>query len=895
MQAPTPELIQEYSDYERRIGVERIRIGCCLAMGMLPLGSIVDLFLYPKRDLGVYFFIRVMGSLAMLPLLLVVNTSWGSRFHRLLGVILAIIPAGTMVVLIFKIGTAASPYYAGLNLVLLAVGFVLQWTFWQSMSAVGAVLLMYAVLGVYPGFQSGDGGQFFSNFYFLALTGVIVVVGNTWTSRLRWREFQLRTEVDASRRALEISNQRLLELDQLKGRFFANISHELRTPLTLLLVPLERLSAQPEFKADPAVRELLDTMHANGMRLLKLINDLLDLVRLDAGKMSLKLVSIDVHRFFPGLLQSVRGVALDKSITLVNRLDPAMEFVDGDPDRLEKVFLNLLFNAVKFTPAGGKIELAGHVEDDQAIFEVIDTGVGIPKEQLGYVFERFWQGDSSPQRKYQGAGIGLALVRELVQAHGGEVNARSAPGQGTAMTVRLPLRNSAPVQSPRVGGVAPIPAPPVTDSVQFANDVAVNAITETNAGVVESLYRRAELFPGIASLRESLRPTTTFGGRRRPKVLVADDEPDMLRFLRMQLAEDYEVIEAVDGEQALALARQYQPEAIVCDMMMPEKDGVQVCQALRAESLTRSIPFLMLTARADDETKVNALTAGSNDFLTKPFSSAELRLRLKNLVDASDLQRAVLWQNRKLEAALEQVKDSETQLVQSEKLASLGRLAAGIIHEINNPLNYARTALYVLKQKGPELPESSRADFADSVSDIEDGLKRVTTIVSDLRGFTHPQGGPVGDVEVGAVVARTLRMFSSELDGSVKVVVDLPEDLAVVAEPNRLVQVLINLVQNAIDATKAKKAEGHCPEIRIYSLVDENVVRVIVRDNGSGISKKNLDKIFEPFFTTKDVGSGTGLGLSICYRLMNEFGGRISVDSEEGSYAEFALEFPRPA
>ena len=860
MQAPTPELVQAYSDYERRLGVERIRIGCCLAMGMLPLGSIVDLFLYPQQNLGGYFFVRVMGSLAMLPLLLVVNTSWGSRFHRFLGVVLAIIPAGTMVVLIYKIGTSASPYYAGLNLVLLAVGFVLQWTFWQSMSAVGAVLLMYGGLGIYPGYPPGAGGQYFCNFYFLALTGVIVVVGNTWTSRLRWREFQLRTEVDASRRALEISNQRLLELDQLKGRFFANISHELRTPLTLLLVPLERLSGQPQFQGDPAVRELLDTMHANGMRLLKLINDLLDLVRLDAGKMSLKVVSIEVHQFFPGLLQSVRGVAQDKSINLVNRLDPAMEYVDGDPDRLEKVFLNLLFNAVKFTPAGGKIELAGYVEGDQAVFEVIDTGVGIPKEQLGFVFERFWQGDSSPQRKYQGAGIGLALVRELVQAHGGEVNAKSAPGQGTAMTVRLPLRNSA--EAPRKKVEVTVPAPiSASELAQNANDIAVNAITETNAGVVESLYRRAELFPGIASLRDSLRPTATFGGRRRPKVLVADDEPDMLRFLRMQLMDDYEVIEAVDGEQALALARQYQPEAIVCDMMMPEKDGVQVCQALRSDGLTRSIPFLMLTARADDETKVNALTAGSNDFLTKPFSSAELRLRIKNLVDASDLQRAVLWQNRKLEAALEQVKESETQLVQSEKLASLGRLAAGIIHEINNPLNYARTALYVLKQKGPELPETSRADFADSVADIEDGLKRVTTIVSDLRGFTHPQGGPVGDVEVAAVVTRMLRMFSSELDGSVKVTVDLSDDLMVMAEPNRLIQVLINLVQNAIDSTKSKKIEGHTPAIRIYSLVDENTVRVIVRDNGSGISKKNMDKIFEPFFTTKDVVIGDGVGL----------------------------------
>ncbi|HTI69204.1 MAG TPA: ATP-binding protein [Candidatus Limnocylindria bacterium] len=898
MNPASPDLIRAYSEYERRLGVERIRIGCYLAMGVLPLGSVVDIFIYHDRNLRAFFMTRLLGSVAMLPLLGVVNTAWGSRFHRVLGVILALIPAGTMAFLIYKIGDATSPYYAGLNLVLLAVGFVLQWTFWQSLSAVGLMLCMYGVLGVWPGFEAGRGGHYFNNFYFLVLTGLIVVVGNTWTSRLRWREFQLRSEVDASRRELEISNRRLMELDQLKGRFFANISHELRTPLTLLLVPLERIAMQPEFQADPTVRELLDTMHANGMRLLKLINDLLDLVRLDAGKMSLHPVPIDVHRFFPGLLQSVRGIAQEKSIQMVCRIDPQMESIRADTDKLEKVFLNLLFNAVKFTSAGGKIELVGRLEDGEAIFEVVDTGVGIPSEQLAYVFERFWQGDSSPQRKYQGAGIGLALVRELVQAHGGRVEASSSPGVGTTMRVRLPLGTEALTESAheaqaRVASTRPPPIAAPEPAAVVLEDPSTSTL-ESNAGILESLYRRAELFPGIASLRESLRPTTSYAGRKRPKVLVADDEPDMLRFLRMQLADDYEVIEAVDGEQALAFARQYTPEAIVCDMMMPEKDGVQVCQTLRQDQLTRGIPFLMLTARADDETKVQALTAGANDFLTKPFSSAELRLRIKNLVDASDLQRTVLWQNRKLESALEQIKETETQLVQSEKLASLGRLAAGIIHEINNPLNYARTALYVIRQKGADLPEAARPDFIDSVADIEDGLKRVTTIVSDLRGFTHPQGGPVGEVDVSQVVNRMLRMFSAEIDGSVDLEVDIPAGLTVVAEPNRFLQVLVNLVQNALDATKAKVADGHRPNIRLYSKVEDERICIMVRDNGSGIADKNLDKIFEPFFTTKDVGSGTGLGLSICYRIMNEFGGRISVTSEEGEYAEFALEFPQP-
>jgi signal transduction histidine kinase len=894
--APIPDLARKYAEYERPSGVARIRIGGYLAMAVLPLGTIVDVFMYQGLGLTRLFLIRVAGSLAMLPLLGLVHTRWGSRYHRVFGVILAMIPASTMVWVIHETKLSTSPYYAGLDLVLLAVGFVLQWTMWQSLAAVTMVLLMYAGLGIYTGIPAGQGGVYFNNFYFLFLTGLIVVVGNTVTSQLRWREFQLRAELDQNQAELEATNQRLRELDQLKGRFFANISHELRTPLTLLLVPLERLSSRPENQADPQSRDLLATMHANGMRLLKLINDLLDLVRLDAGKMSLKLTNLDVHIFFSGLLHSVRAVAEEKGIRVESDIEPALDHVDADTDKFEKVFLNLLFNAIKFTAAGGRITLRGRIDGNDAIFEVVDTGVGIPEGQLAYVFERFWQGDSSPQRKYQGAGIGLALVRELVQAHGGRVEVRSKPGEGTTMSIRMPRTNAAAKTS---ASAAPLqlatPVPALGAKTENSRDSAheTQSDMERSDGILGSLYRRAELFPGIAPLRESLRPIPQFGGPKKPKILLADDEPDMLRFLRQQLSDDYEVIDAVDGDQALSLARQYLPEAIVCDMMMPEKDGVQVCQALRGDPSTRSIPFLMLTARADDETKVQALTAGANDFLTKPFSSAELRVRLKNLVDSSNLQRTILWQNRKLEAALEQIKETETQLVQSEKLASLGRLSAGIIHEINNPLNYSRTALYVLRQKTPELPEASQADFVDTLNDIEDGLKRVTTIVSDLRGFTHQQGGTVGEVEVRKVVDRMIRLFAAEIAPPLKVEVEVPDDLTVVAEPNRLLQVLLNLFQNSLDSTKCKTGADYQPVIRVYSDTTNGVVRLVVRDNGTGISEADMDKIFEPFFTTKDVGSGTGLGLSICYRIMDEFGGRIRVDSRQGEYAEFSLEFPK--
>ena len=201
----------------------------------------------------------------------------------------------------------------------------------------------------------------------------------------------------------------------------------------------------------------------------------------------------------------------------------------------------------------------------------------------------------------------------------------------------------------------------------------------------------------MTSLRETIRPVETSVHRGQPRVLIADDEPDMLKYLKSQLSVNFQVIEAVDGQQAVEKASQFLPDVIVCDMMMPEKNGLEVCRELRERTSTRSIPILLLTARADEETKLAALSAGANDFITKPFSMTELSVRLKNLFDTHTLQQELARQNQVLEATIEQLKETEVQLVHSEKLASLGRMSAGIIHEINNPLNFAKTALYVLR------------------------------------------------------------------------------------------------------------------------------------------------------------------------------------------------------
>lgn len=328
------------------------------------------------------------------------------------------------------------------------------------------------------------------------------------------------------------------------------------------------------------------------------------------------------------------------------------------------------------------------------------------------------------------------------------------------------------------------------------------------------------------------------------------------------------------------------------DMMMPEKDGLQACREIRENASTQNIPIILLTARADEETKMAALGAGASDFLPKPFSTTELHVRIKNLVESHQYQRKLAKQNLALESTIEQLKETEMQLVQSEKLASLGRMSAGIIHEINNPLNFATTGLYMLRNKGKFLAPEQQEEYAEVLKDVEEGIKRVTTIVSDLRTFSHPDAGQRDQVEVAEVVAAALRFLSNEWKNVVQIETTLARQQTIWVNKNKLIHVLVNLFQNSLDAMKGKSFDGEKPAIQITGRVENGCSILSIRDNGPGIDAKHLDKVFDPFYTTKEVGAGMGLGLSICHRIVQETGGKISVSTEPGRFCEFTLEFP---
>jgi signal transduction histidine kinase len=871
-----PEIRSALADYDKADSITNSKVGCILAIVLMPLGSFsMDYFVYPNR-FWEFFRLRLASSVLTVFVFAMLNGQAFQRHYRALRMAWYWIPMIFIAWLIYEAKDPTSPYYAGFNLVLLTVGVVLPWTYREILATAFLIICVYVLLAVVSGW--GVNSHLANNLFFLGCTAVIVTTGSFFHSRLRVREFTLRFELERNRKIIEENNRKLVELDEIKSRFFANISHELRTPLTLLIAPLETLLRQ--FNLDAETKNLLATMHANGMRLLKLINDLLDLVRLESGRMEVKREPVEVAEFAKAIASAARQVAEDKRLRLDTTIDPNLGTVLTDRDKLDKIVLNLVFNALKFTPAGGRVELRAEKQAEELVLSVRDTGMGISEKNLPHVFDRFWQADGSSKRKYQGMGIGLALVKELVEVQGGQVTVESQEGIGTTFTVRLPYhKGEAEAKTVAEPAEEPVPLP--------GNGGGV-----TSEEWLANLYRRAELFPALTPVQESLRPVETGHNGNKPTLLVADDEPDMLRFLKSQLSRAYHVLEAVDGQQAVEKASQFLPDIILLDMMMPEKDGLQACREIRAHTPTQSIPVVLLTARADEETKLAALSAGASDFLAKPFSTTELHVRIKNLVESHHYQRKVSKQNQVLESTIEQLKETEIQLVQSEKLASLGRMSAGLIHEINNPLNFATTGLFTLRNKAKYLARDQQEEYAEILKDVEEGIKRVKNIVSDLRMFSHPETESRDQVEVAEVVATSLRFLSNEWKNTVQIEQKLAEHQTIWANKNKLIHVLVNLLQNSLDALKGKTFTDEKPTIWIEGRLEPGRSILVVRDNGTGIDKEHLDKIFDPFFTTKDVGEGMGLGLAICYRIVQECEGRIGVRTEPGKFCEFTLEFP---
>ncbi len=417
--------------------------------------------------------------------------------------------------------------------------------------------------------------------------------------RTRLRQVQLKQQVEME----HFQTEHLAEVDKLKSRFFSNISHEFRTPLTLILGPAEQMMDESR---DSRARQRLYLIRDNAKKLLGLVNQLLDFSRIEAGVTRLQVSRGEIVGFLRRVVMSFESWAEKKKIALEFKSD--LDSMEGwfDPDKLEKVMNNLMSNALKFTPEGGKVsvdtrrDVQSNIPTSNRIaISVNDTGPGIAPEHLPRIFDRFYRVDD--MHTTEGTGIGLALVKELVQLHHGTIHAESAVGQGSTFMVVLPIERSA-----------------------FAS----SEITETPPQRGE--HERIELVEPSAGPAATPAEKPSDG---KPIVLIVEDNTDLRGYIREYLEKDYAVREAGDGEAGYNTALEIMPDLIISDIMMPKMDGIRLCRTLKQDVRTSHVPVILLTARAGTDSKVEGLETGADDYITKPFDARELFARVKNLIE----------------------------------------------------------------------------------------------------------------------------------------------------------------------------------------------------------------------------------------------------------------------
>lgn len=909
-----------WQEENQKVTLKNVKTLAWIAMVLMMAASTLDHFTYPH--LWHHFFVlRSVVALLEIGLMFTSNTAFGRRHYPALMLLVPLLPAVGIAYMIFCSGDPGSPYYSGLTLCLVGFAFLFQWGFRESVLAVAITMTIY-LAATLPHIGSatapaGSFGQFFSNGVFLIMNSVVVISGSHVHQRIRRNEVISRYSLADNQAELEQKNLQLVEMDRLKTDFFSNITHELRTPLTLMIAPLQRLqrlypAGSPQGGnggAPPSMlHDELTGIYQNALRLLKLINDLLDLASANVGRMRISHQRFSLRLFTGRLLQSVTNMARQGDVAVHQQMPEHLEMVDSDQEKLEKILLNLLFNAVKFTPKGGSVTLVTNTVNSFLVFEVIDTGIGISQQNLPFIFDRFWQADSSVTRRHPGTGLGLALVKELATRMGGRVEAESIQGTGTTMRVLIPYTQNgdalvvghAPREDDTPSNAATDPSPALLKTDPPKDDPGAS----DTAQWIKSVYREAEELQ-IADESEGESATLTApahvdldaqGDRAQlPLVLIIDDEPGMLRFMHSELEPRYRVIQATDGAAGLELAIKHVPDLIVADYMMPNLDGLSLCRELRDRQITLMLPIMLVTARSDEDVRLTALRNGANDVMVKPFSLTEFHTRVHNLVHASLLQKEVTQRNAELEQTLAELRAAERDLIQSEKMAALGILTGGIMHEINNPLNFARSALFILDRRTGKLPDESKGTLKEVVSDIREGINRISTIISDLRTFCHPETVMAASCPVSDPIQSAIRILSSPLkEFHIQLHEDVPADIVVRGDRNQLTLVLLNLLKNAIDALASSLTPDSAPpQIWISASSEGSATDIHIRDNGPGIPPANLSKIFDPFFTTKPAGEGTGLGLSVCYRIITAHGGNISADTAPGGGTVFTIRIPR--
>ena len=658
-----------------------------------------------------------------------------------------------------------------------------------------------------------------------------------------------------------------------RTRFFANVSHELRTPLTLISTPLQLVLDQHRHNLDHDVRRLLEGVQGNCSSLMVRINGLIELAKNKLQDEQIELAPVDCSVLVREVMQSTEHLAERQNIGLSLTEEQSRTPIVSDRERLRAIIENLVTNAIKYNKPNGIVAVSLSLDATTLTLTVSDTGRGMTEEELEHVFDRYYRSPDATDIPEGGLGLGLSITKEAVELLGGTIRVSSTRGEGTIFTVRLPsfVHNARREE-------------------MFTDDSPAPEMVS----MPPQFYENFEI--GDDDIPMPSQPTS---------VLVVEDNQHISDLICQIMPSPYQIFTAPDTYKARSIARQHKPDLMIIDVMLPGEDGLSFCRELRSDPYFADVPFMLLTAVADANAKLQAFAAGARDYVVKPFHVRELMARIGSIVVERELQQMLVEKNEQLKQALDQLTETRSRAMRQAHLSSLGQLTQGIAHELLNPLSFvdggAQTLQLYQRQLSDLLSQQTPTDIiekqkllATKIDEVIDiiltGTQRMANLVHSLQQVGRSQAKTKQRYNLSDGIAATLKLVQHQLrNAQIQVDIDVADNLFVDIMANELNEVLLNLIMNAMQAMP----DGG--EIRLEGNATGTMIVLTIRDSGPGIPEHMQDRIFDPFFTTKSPKDGMGLGLSISSQMIEAQGGHIRAGNAEGGGACFTLELPKAA
>jgi signal transduction histidine kinase len=646
----------------------------------------------------------------------------------------------------------------------------------------------------------------------------------------------------------------LKDLDRLKTGFYSSIVEGLRGPLTLMLSPLDSMLSGDvgSFRANQI--EYLETVRRNALKVLRLSDDLVDLSHLESGLLRLQTEDTNISGLLQEIVDHSRIAADSKGIQIELNSDPSVPELAVDIEKLERALIHLVSTAIQYTSQGGHIRVDLAPSEDGASIEIQDNGAGLPPDWIAALAVS--DGDQKWLPPRSAEGVGLVLAREIVALHRGTFEVSSKLETGTTFNILLP----------RGEATGPTTRP--------------HADAQTERIRSGEAYR----FGGVADAGEAPDVEHAPSESKATKVLVVDDNPEILQFTKSLLSQEHAVFVASNGQAGLELARAELPDVIITDTRMPKLDGTGLIRALREDPRLASVPTIILTARNQVADREAARESGADMVMDKPFNPRELRSAISDLF-AKQHRQASNFMN--------------------EQARSFEIISAGLAHEMHNPLAYIKNAYFVIGEnakkvieaaRDPELSQEDRDTRFDKARDKIDkmlpvadrGIKKVEQLVALMRRYAREgYSSDAVDMPIDQSISDVLAMIAPKDNKDVSIEADLnAPDAIIKGVPEELQQAITNLTQNAVDAV------GKGGHVWVRTRPEARSVRIEVADDGPGIPREAMARIFTPFFTTKEVGKGMGLGLTITRQVIKQHGGTLDVDSTPGQGTTFTIRLP---